>query len=80
MGTIPSLKTSSAVSEHPPAWDDTVSSDSETQSSHLDDVKMIKIGAAEDFDGPDDHDDPLIWPVWKKVYHTTMVSLLCLTM
>jgi hypothetical protein len=79
MATIPSFNTSSAVSEHPPVVDDKASSDLETPSLQ-NDMKIIKSGAAQDFDGLDDHENPLLWPVWKKVYHTTMVGLLCFTM
>jgi hypothetical protein len=41
---------------------------------------ISKVRTAQDWEGPDDPENPLNWPIWKKVYHTTMVGLLCFTM
>jgi hypothetical protein len=79
MATQTFPNTFSAPLEHPPVVERKASSDLETQ-SHQNDMNIIKIGAAQEFDGPDDPDDPLNWPAWKKVYHTTMVGLLGFTM
>jgi hypothetical protein len=82
MATDPSFNTStsSAVLEYPLVVEFKASSSDLETHSHQNDKTIIKIGSAQDFCGPDDLEDPLNWPVWKKVYHTTMVGLLCFTM
>lgn len=35
---------------------------------------------AQDWDGEDDPDNPLNWPVLKKIYHTSIPALQCFTM
>lgn len=35
---------------------------------------------AQDWDGPDDPENPLNWPLLKKMYHTLIPALQCFTM
>ena len=38
------------------------------------------ITTAQDWEGPDDPDNPLNWPTSKKIYHTVIPALQCFTM
>lgn len=69
----------SSVSEHLHADEEKVLSDFETQQNQ-NNMPVSKVRTAQDWDGIDDPENPLNWPVWKKVYHITMVGLLCFTM
>lgn len=39
-----------------------------------------RVTTAQDWTGPDDPENPFNWPLFKKVYHTTMVGFQCFTM
>lgn len=34
---------------------------------------------AQDWTGPDDPENPWNWPLWKRIYHTTVVGMFCFT-
>jgi hypothetical protein len=42
-----------------------------TDSNHV-----VRTVTAQDWNGPDDPENPMNWPAWKKVYTTTMVGLI----
>jgi hypothetical protein len=70
---------SSSASEHLEVDDEKDIEGLETQQNH-NAMPITKTRTAQDWDGPNDPEDPLNWPVWKKVYHTAMVGFLCFTM
>lgn len=74
-----SSSTTSSASERPQVDEEKLSSDLEIPQNR-NDIPFTKIRTAQDWDGPDDPENPMNWPVWKKVYHTTMVGFLCFTM
>ena len=68
----------SLLPQHPKI-SEKIASNSDTPQNQTD-MLVAKIQTAQDWDGPDDPEDPLNWPIWKKVYHTAMVGFLCFTM
>ena len=41
---------------------------------------LQKAVTAQDWTGPDDPENPMNWPLLKKIYHTSIPGLLCFTM
>jgi len=51
-----------------------------TQHSAVSGHPVQKTVTAQDWTGPDDPENPMNWPIWKKVYHVAIPALQCFTM
>jgi len=74
--TLPTRLTGSDAAEH--GMEKTPSR--ATDQSRAGGQPVHRIQTAQDWTGPDDPENPLNWPVPKKIYHTLIPALQCFTM